>query len=350
MSNYWRDRSVLVTGAGGFVGSHLVEALALRGARVTAWVRAGSGGHGWRLVPILDTGGFRIDIQHVDVGDGESVHAALNDAFRSTPPSVIFHLAAQAHVGESWKRPHDSLRTNIDGTFNLLKDVGVRKWDGVVKRIVVAGSSEEYGGVATGQNDAHSPLAPRSLYAFTKVAQDGLAMMYWRAQGLPCIVARANNIYGPAQGARYLTPTILTQALEWKHVKLGSGDARRDFTYVGDAVDAYLALGESGTPGETYTWGWGTSWSVREWAAMGLAAAAKAQGHPVTNYDVQFDVPGRGRPATSEVSDLVADPSRIRMELGWEPKVDPVEGLRRTAMWYAEPENRPWWLAEVDWR
>jgi len=165
---FYKNRIVLVTGAGGFVGSHLTKALLEQGAKVAAWVRGSSGSGAWRLAPHPN-----LYIGRVDVGDFLSVQSAWG--YMATP-SVVFHLAAQAHVGEGWSRPLDTIRSNILGTYNVLETARLRVSRNALQRVVVAGSSEEYGGV-TGESESTeeieasfccnaegSPLEPRSLY------------------------------------------------------------------------------------------------------------------------------------------------------------------------------------------
>jgi len=239
------DRPVLVTGADGFVGSHLVDRLVKQGADVHAFVRATSSGE---LNNIARHSG-EVTVRRGDLRDQHSVRGAL-EPLTEYSDILVFHLAAQAHVGESWERPYETVATNVTGTLNLLQacvnlDLDIAKFD-------TAGTSEEYGNVKREMADKHdyedgrvllserSPVNPKSIYATSKLAADFLTMNYHDAYGLPTVTTRMFNNYGPRQNPRYITGTIITQALERDVVELGNLRPKRDMCYVSDGVRGHL--------------------------------------------------------------------------------------------------------------
>ena len=238
----YRDRTVLVTGADGFMGSHLTQALVDMGADVHVLVRATSSG-------ALNNIGHlrrRLTVHWADLTDRHSVDRVVLSLISAPKPPYIFHLAAQAHVGESWERPYETVMTNTVGTLNLLQSVvsnGVE-----LAKFDTAGTSEEYGNPRDSVRDHHewdefdgglilherSPINPKSIYATAKVAADFLTMNYHDAYGVPGVVTRMFNNYGPRQNPRYVTGTIITQALERETVELGALAPMRDFCFCSD--------------------------------------------------------------------------------------------------------------------
>ena len=226
----FRDRTCLVTGADGFIGSHLVDALVELGANVVAFVRATSSG------ALNNLGHLRGEITAVfaDLTDRTSVDILVREHL--VPASgrpYVFHLGAQAHVGESWHRPYETMMANTFGTLNLLQSIVDHRVE--LERFDTAGTSEEYGNVnaevehhyvfdKTGSLilDERSPINPKSVYATSKVAADFLTINYHDAYGIPGVVTRMFNNYGPRQNPRYVTGTIITQALTRPEVELGA--------------------------------------------------------------------------------------------------------------------------------
>jgi dTDP-glucose 4,6-dehydratase len=345
------DRPVFVTGADGFVGSHLVDWLVEHGADVHAFVRATSSGE---LNNIVHRSG-EVTVHRGDLRDPHSVRRALS-ALSPYDDSLIFHLAAQAHVGESWERPYDTVDTNVLGTLNLLQavvdlDLDVAKFD-------TAGTSEEYGNVKEEMADAHdfeedgrvllserSPVNPKSVYATAKLAADFLTMNYYDAYGLPTVTTRMFNNYGPRQNPRYITGTIVTQALERDIVELGNLRPRRDMCYVSDGVRGHLHVALGGDPGEQYVYGHGENISMQEWADT-ILEVGDEHGYWDQPEIVQDDA--RFRPGDSDVEELLVGYEKLNEETGWEPQVEWREGIRRTIDWYAH--NREAWYGRVDWR
>ena len=250
------DRPVLVTGADGFVGSHLCEKLVEVGARVHVFVRAASSG----TLHNVDHIANMLTVHRGGLSDKEAVSGTIRRVAADGDEIMTFHLGAQAHVGESWARPYETVSTNILGTLNLLQsivDLNVK-----VLRLNVAGSSEEYGKVRPDSReqyrfgedqwvilDEQAPLNPQSIYATSKLFTDFITRNFWQAHGIPGIVTRMFNNYGPRQSPRFITGTIITQALSRDVVRLGYVGARRDFCFVRDGVMGHLHACLLGTPG-----------------------------------------------------------------------------------------------------
>lgn len=346
-----RDRSVFVTGADGFVGSHLVDTLCEMGADVHAFVRATSSGELHNIRHRTN----EITVHRGDLRDKHSVQEALSH-LQGYDDSIIFHLGAQAHVGESWDRPYETIDSNINGTLNLLQsivdlDLDIYKFD-------TAGTSEEYGNIKDEMKDKHevgddgrvllserSPVNPTSVYATSKLAADFLTMNYHDAYDLPTVTTRMFNNYGPRQNPRYITGTIITQALERDVVELGNLEPRRDMCFVEDGVRGHLHVALEGNPGEQYVYGYGENISMRNWTEKILQVGSE--------YDywknpeiVQEEE--RYRPGDSDVEELLVGFEKLNEETGWEPQVSWEEGIRRTIDWYANNKNS--WYGRVDWR
>lgn len=345
------DRVVFVTGADGFVGSHLTDRLVEAGANVHIFVRATSSGE----LKNIRHHSKDITIHRGDLRDPHSVKEALS-ALNGYDDALIFHLAAQAHVGESWERPYETADTNIMGTLNLLQavvdlDLDIAKFD-------TAGTSEEYGNVNEEMADKHefetdgsvllserSPVNPTSIYATSKLASDFLTMNYHDAYGLPTVTTRMFNNYGPRQNPRYITGTIITQALEREIVELGNLQPKRDLCYVGDGVRGHLHVALEGTPGEQYVYGYGENISMRDWTNLILEVGAE-EGYWDSPEIVQEE--SRYRPGDSDVEELLVGFEKLHQETGWDPQVDWREGIYRTIDWYAN--NKDSWYGRVDWR
>lgn len=345
------DRPVFVTGADGFVGSHLVDTLVEYGADVHAFVRATSSGE----LKNVRAHTSDITVHRGDLRDKHSVQSALS-ALKGHGDSFIFHLGAQAHVGESWDRPYETIDSNVVGTLNLLQSVVDLDLD--IAKLDTAGTSEEYGNVRDEMEDHHdiledgrvllserSPVNPTSIYATSKLAADFLTMNYHDAYGLPTVTTRMFNNYGPRQNPRYITGTIITQALERDIVELGNLKPKRDLCYVQDGVRGHLHVALEGNPGEQYVYGYGENTSMHDWANLILDVGAE--------YDywerpeiVQDD--DRYRPGDSDVEELLVGYEKLHQETGWEPEMEWREGVRRTIDWYAN--NRQSWYGRVDWR
>ncbi len=314
------DGLVLVTGAGGFIGSHVVEALLKRGSHVRALVHYN--GNGWRghLENIDIRLQRRLEIVAGDVRDFHQMDALVNDC------STVAHLAALIAIPYSYQAAQSYVSTNIEGTLNLLEACRGHS----VRRIVVTSTSEVYGTAQCVPMRETHPLQAQSPYAATKIAADQLALSYHRSHRLPVVVLRPFNTYGPRQSARAVLPTILSQILSGrKTITLGNLDPRRDLTFVTDTARAFVAaLDQKGIDGEVIHFGQGKAISVRELSDL-CFSVLKRKGRVVT-------AGGRVRPAKSEVGLLLCDPSKAREMLGWKARVSLEEGIRRTAAYIKE--------------
>jgi dTDP-glucose 4,6-dehydratase len=345
-------RTVLVTGADGFLGSHLADALVFLGAEVHAFVRATSSGALNNIAHLRD----RLTIHWSDLTDRHSVDRVVRALGESSDRPFVFHLAAQAHVGESWERPYETVMTNTVGTLNLLQSVVDHGLE--LEKLVTAGTSEEYGNVReavahqhdfddTGSLVLHerSPINPKSVYATAKVAADFLTMNYHDAYGVPGVVTRMFNNYGPRQNPRYVTGTVITQALELETVELGQLQPMRDFCYCTDGVRGHLTVAAHGTAGDLYCYGQGENVSIADWAALILRIGEASGYWPAREL---VSTPERYRPGASEVMALRVGYEKLRSETGWNALVSWEDGIGRTIAWYAA--NRRRWLGRIDWK
>jgi dTDP-glucose 4,6-dehydratase len=349
---YFSGRTCLVTGADGFMGSHLTEALVHLDANVEAFVRATSSGALNNIGPLRE----RVRVNFADLTDKTSVDYLLKDLLDAPDKPYVFHLGAQAHVGESWHRPYETVMANTVGTLNLLQsivDTGLE-----LEKFDTAGTSEEYGNVREAVAHHHdfdeegglilherSPINPKSVYATSKVAADFLTMNYHDAFGLPGVVTRMFNNYGPRQNPRYVTGTIITQALTRETIELGQLDPMRDFCFCTDGVRGHLMVAARGIPGDLYVYGQGKNVSMRDWAEMILRI-----GHENGYWDNSREIVStadRYRPGASEVMALRVGYEKLNRETGWEPRISWEEGVAKTIAWYAE--NRDRWIGRVDW-
>lgn len=345
-------KTVFVTGADGFVGSHLSEYLVNAGADVHLFIRSTSSGEVNNIDEIIG----KVKIYRGDIADPHSVKLAIRKLkSKALTKPYIFHFAAQAHVGESWERPYETFQVNATGTLNMLQAIIDENLK--IECFDFAGTSEEYGNVAPDQKHLHkirdgtvifneaSPVSSQSPYATSKIAGDFLCQNYYSAYGLPIIISRMFNNYGPKQNPRYVTPTIITQALSKNTIELGHLKPTRDFTYVTDGVRGHIYAALLGKPGSVYSYGMGKDISIGEWYNMILEIGAKEGFWP---KDTQVKVSEeRFRPGQSDILKLGVDFSKIRDETGWEPIVPREEGIRDTIKWYANNKNK--WITRVDW-
>jgi len=349
---YFNGRTCLVTGADGFMGSHLTEALVALEADVHAFVRATSSG------ALNNIGHLRqqLQVKFADLTDKTSVDYLVKELLDAPDKPYVFHLGAQAHVGESWHRPYETVMANTVGTLNLLQsivDYGLE-----LEKFDTAGTSEEYGNVREAVAHHHdfddagglilherSPINPKSVYATSKVAADFLTMNYHDAFGIPGVVTRMFNNYGPRQNPRYVTGTIITQALTRETIELGQLDPMRDFCFCTDGVRGHLMVAARGVPGDLYVYGQGQNVSMREWADM-ILRVGREQGYWDGSREI-VSTADRYRPGASEVMALRVGYEKLNRETGWEPRVSWEEGLAKTIAWYAE--NRDRWIGRVDW-
>ena len=307
---------VLVTGAGGFIGSHLVESLVRAGAQVRAFVRYTSTGRHGHLDELAPDVAAEVEIYSGDLADGDAVAQAAEGR------AIVFHLGAVIPIPYSFRHPREYVAINVVGTLNVLQAARA----GGVERVVQMSSSEVYGSAQTVPISEEHPLNAQSPYAATKIGADQLALSFQRSFELPVVVARPFNTYGPRQSARAIIPSIAAQALTRDVVELGAVEPTRDFLYVGDNVAGLIRCGTvAGIEGETLNLGTGTEISIGELAEKILAALGSSAS--IVSVDE------RVRPPEAEVVRLVADASKARRLLAWEPETPFDEGLRETLDW-----------------
>lgn len=319
----WNGTRVLVTGAGGFIGSHLAEELIREGARVRALVHYNSR-NDWGLLELLEPNiRDSLEITTGDIRDAIFVRRAVRDC------EVVFHLAALIAIPYSYLAPESFVDTNVRGTLNVLQ-AGL---DAQVRRVVHTSTSEVYGTAQYTPIDERHPLHPQSPYAATKVAADKLAESFYASYDLPVSVVRPFNTYGPRQSARAVIPTIATQALTGSVVRLGSVETTRDLLFVKDTVRGFLQIAESPrTLGEVVNLGTAVGVTVGDLVARTSRILGK---------DLTIEVDElRIRPEKSEVGILIAGYDKARQLAGWMPSVDLDEGLRRTVEWIGDHLDR----------
>lgn len=318
MTAFWSGRRVLVTGAGGFIGSHLAEELARRGANVRALVRYNAlGAAGWLDESAADLRGS-IEVLPGDVNDA----SLMMDAARGV--DTVFHLAALIAIPYSYRAPESFVRTNVEGTLRVLEAARAAE----VRRLVHVSTSEVYGTAQSVPITEAHPLNPQSPYAASKCGADALASAWQRSFGLPVVTVRPFNTFGPRQSARAVIPAIAVQLLSGApELRLGSLSPTRDLNFVSNTVEGMLAAGAApgSAVGGTYNLGSGAEISIGDLAAHLMRACGREV--PIVRD------PDRLRPAASEVGRLLADSSRARTELGWEPRVGLGDGIAQTVAW-----------------
>lgn len=323
-----RGRRVLVTGADGFIGSHLVEALVRNGVSVRAFVFYNSfNSWGWldTLAPDFRKG---LDVFAGDVRDQGGVRAAMRDC------DIVLHLAALISIPFSYHSPEAFVDTNVKGTLNVLEAARTLG----VSRVVVTSTSEVYGTARFVPITEEHPLQGQSPYAATKIGADQVALSYQRAFGTPVVVLRPFNTFGPRQSARAVIPTVLTQLLAGeRRIRLGATHPTRDFSFVADTVRGFAraAVAEN-VVGEVINLGSGFEISIRD------TAAAIAEGLGI-KVEIETDA-ARVRPAASEVERLFADVGKAAKLLDWRPHYGGRDGFKRglseTIAWFSDPANR----------
>ena len=314
-----KGKQVLVTGAGGFIASHLVERLVAEGAKVRAFVRYNSRGDAGllRMLPVEVFS--KIDVVAGDLRDGEAVRAATVDV------DAVFHLGALIAIPYSYMHPREVVETNVMGTLNVLmaaRDLGVQ-------RVVHTSTSEVFGTARYVPIDEHHPLQGQSPYSASKIGADKIAESFYRSFDLPAVTVRPFNTYGPRQSARAVIPTIITQALTRDEVHLGSLEPSRDFTFVLDTVNGFVRAAQADNVlGEEINLGNNATISIGDLCERIFNILGKSPRIVAENQ--------RMRPEKSEVLKLHASYRKANERIGWEPLVSLDEGLRITIKWISE--------------
>jgi len=314
-------KKVLVTGSGGFIGSHLVEKLVQKGCKVKAFVHYNSrSSWGWLEDSACKD---RIEIISGDIRDTDIVRSAMQGV------DTVFHLAALIGIPYSYVSPEAYVETNIKGSLNIFqsaKDLGV-------SRVVHTSTSEIYGTAEFVPIHEKHPINPQSPYAASKSAADLLALSFFRSFDFPVVIVRPFNTYGPRQSARAVIPTIITQILCGnKKIKLGKLTPTRDLTYVDDTVNGFIAAGTSRRiEGEIINLGNNSEISIRDLAHL----IAKLMN---VRISIEEDKK-RKRPVKSEVDRLVADNSKAKKILKWSPENSLEEGLVKTITWFQKERD-----------
>ncbi len=320
-------KKILVTGADGFIGSHLTEALIRRGCEVRAFVFYNSFGHwGW-LDESPDEIKRELDVFAGDVRDPHGVRTAMQGC------DVVLHLAALIGIPYSYHSPDTYLDTNIKGTLNIVQAAR----DLALEKVVHTSTSEVYGTARYVPIDEKHPLQGQSPYAASKIGADQMALSFYRSFGTPVTIARPFNTFGPRQSARAVIPTVITQIANGeRRLKLGALHPTRDFNYVKDTINGFIAMAESDAVlGEEVNLGSNHEISIGDTVRL-IAEAMNAE------VEIETDEQ-RLRPEKSEVERLWADNAKARELLGWTPEYGNRGGfkhaLAETAEWFGDPTN-----------
>ena len=309
----WRALRVLLTGAGGFIGSHLAERLVRAGARVRAFVHYNSRNDRGLLEYVDNDVQAALEVVLGDLTDATMVRRAVADC------QVVFHLGALIAIPYSYQAPRHFIDTNVIGTLNVLQACLEER----VLKMVHTSTSETYGSARYTPMDEHHPLQGQSPYAASKIAADKLAESFYCSFNLPVVTIRPFNTFGPRQSARAVIPTIISQALVGDTIHLGALTPVRDFTFVEDTVTAFLKVAEApDTVGQVVNIGTGQGVTIGAVAHKVLSMCSGPK-QVVTDQE-------RFRPAKSEVLELVCNNTKAKALLGWEPQYTLLQGLQKT--------------------
>lgn len=314
--NSYRNKRVLVTGADGFIGSHLTERLIAEGAKVSVYVRGSS---------IVGTTQYALkNIKHLenqldDILTGNIASADTKELVTKNRPDIIFHLAANAYVPNSFDHPMEVMETNVIGTLNMLHVVKESKG---IQRIVCTSSSEIYGMTKSGSIDEEHPLYPSSPYAASKVAADRHCYAYWNTYHLPIAIIRPFNTYGPRHTYDVI-PKFIELALRGKPLKVhGTGGQSRDFTYIDDMIDAFMIMGShKDVIGKAVNFGTGKAITIN-YIAKKIKEISRSSSNIIHTEERKAQVPK-----------LLCNYSLAKKLFGWRPKIAIDEGLRRNIEW-----------------
>lgn len=318
----WKGKKVLVTGAGGFMGSHLTESLVKKGARVTAFVRYNSRNDPGCIKMVSQEIKDSMRIVYGDLRELETLRKAMKGN------SVIFNLAALVGIPYSYIHPNEVVETNTIGTLNVLTAARVEG----IEKFVQTSTSEVYGSARYIPIDEKHPKQPQSPYSASKIASDAIALSYYYAFNLPVTIIRPFNTYGPRQSARAVIPTIITQALTNQELKLGNTRSTRDFTFISDTVEGFVKIAESeNSIGQEINIGSSFEISIYDLAKKIIS---------ILGRDVKLiEDKLRIRPQKSEVERLFCDNSKAFKIIKWKPKISLEEGLIKTIEWIQNSMN-----------
>ena len=310
---YWHGKKVLVTGAGGFIGSHVTECLVHAGAQVRAFVHYNSR-NDWGMLELLQ----EELLEHIEVFPGDLTDALLvNKAVAGC--QVVLHLGALIAIPYSYQATRQFVDTNVVGTLNVLQAC----LEARVEKVVHTSTSETYGSACYSPMDEEHPLQGQSPYAASKIAADKLAESFYCSFGLPVAIIRPFNTFGPRQSARAIIPTIISQALTGHTIKLGLLTPVRDFTFVVDTGLAFMKVAEAeASIGQVFNVGTGRGVTIEDLAKL-IIEMLDADKQIVTDQE-------RLRPANSEVTRLICDSTKARETLKWEPQYTLEQGVRHT--------------------
>ena len=318
----WLGKKVIVTGAGGFIGSHLVEALVKAGACVTAVVRYNSGSLIGNLTLLEKPVRDHVHFVRGNVEDSDFMYGAIKGH------EIVLHLAALIAIPYSYEAPRSYIRANVEGTLNVLE--AARRFD--VGRVVHTSTSEVYGTALRVPIDEDHPLQGQSPYSASKIAADKLAESYFRSFGTPVMTLRPFNTFGPRQSARAFIPTIISQALTRDAIRLGSLTPERDMTFVSDTVAGFMAAAVApGVEGRTINLGTGETHSVGWFATRILHLMGVDK--PVVQEEQRM------RPGLSEVMKLVSDNRLADRLMAWSPQIELDNGLLKTIEFVSSHQN-----------
>ena len=314
-------KKILITGATGFVGSHLTELCVKKGYNVVAFDRYNPNYNlGW-----LEKSKFRDDINFIfgDIRDQDSVLKTMRNC------KIVFHLAALVGIPYSYTSPLAYIKTNIEGTYNILE--ASKNLD--IEQIVITSTSETYGSAKYVPIDERHPLSAQSPYSASKISADQLALSYWKSFKLPIKIIRPFNIYGPRQSGRAIIPSIIIQALSSKkEIKLGNIKPSRDFTYITDTCNAFLEILKiKKLFGDTVNVGSNNEYTIKD-----IAKKILLKLNSKANIKKEE---GRVRTAQSEVFRLVCDNTKILKYTNWKPRIKIEKGLDKTIRWFKDYKN-----------
>ena len=324
----WKDKKVLVTGADGFIGSHLTQGLISRGAQVKAFVMYNSfNSWGW-IDTFAASDKEELEVISGDIRESDMLKRALSDV------DIVFHLAALIAIPYSYASPSSYVKTNVEGTLKLLQtglECGVEK-------IIHTSTSEVYGTAKYTPIDEKHPLQGQSPYSASKIGADMLAESFYRSFKLPVTTVRPFNTYGPRQSARAIIPTLILQMLKGRRVRVGSLHPIRDFTYVTDTVEGFINAAEAdGINGEVINLGSNEGISIGDLTSL-LSTILEQE----VTIECEEE---RVRPAHSEVNQLICNNQRAQDLLQWRPAVKLREGLSQTIKWFRE--NRQAYKSDI---